>query len=106
MTAPARRHFLPRVSPPKRLLKRATWPPEIDHLAVAAGPGRVHLGVDVEGHGVALLAPGRARLEGRAVGHLHLDHMVIGMGAGLHVVDFLEMWLVPTSLDRKVERAL
>src|SRR3954465_11297224 len=58
----------------------------IEQLLVAAGPGRGGLGIDVQLERVAFLAPGRAGLEGRAVGHLDLDHMVIGMGVGLHIV--------------------
>src|SRR3954470_15131387 len=57
----------------------------VDHAVVAAGPGRMDLGIDVELEGVARLAPGGAGLEHGAVGHLHLDHVVIGMGVGLHL---------------------
>src|SRR3954470_21088196 len=57
----------------------------VEHSVVAARPGRMDLVVDVELEGVALLAPGGAGLEHGAVGHLHLDHVVIGMGVGLHL---------------------
>ena len=80
--APIAAYFLPRVRPPKRLLKRATWPPVSSILLVAAGPGRVRGRIDVELQRVAFLAPGGAGLEDGAVGHLHLDHVVIGVGIG------------------------
>src|SRR5580704_10108804 len=56
----------------------------VDQLLRAAGPGRVRLRVDVETHGVAGLAPGRAREELGAVGHDDLDGMITGVGLGLH----------------------
>src|SRR6185437_15592228 len=59
----------------------------VEQLLVAAGPGRMRLGIDVQLQRVAFLAPGRTGLEGRAVGHLDLDHMVIGMGVDLHLID-------------------
>src|SRR5688572_21232703 len=59
----------------------------VEQLLVAAGPGRMDLGVDVELQRVAFLAPGGAGLEHGAVGHLHLDHVVIGVGLGLHLFD-------------------
>src|SRR5688572_21475502 len=58
----------------------------VEQLLVAAGPGRVDLGVDVEVHGVALFAPGRTCLELGPVGHFDSDHVVIGVGTGLHGV--------------------
>src|SRR5262245_34866585 len=51
----------------------------VHELLVAAGPGRVSLGVDVEGERVALLAVGRVGLELGAVRHHHLDEVVVGM---------------------------
>jgi dCTP deaminase len=39
-------------------------------------------------------------LEGGAVGHLHRDEMVIGVGILLHVL--LHHWPVPTGLKRRV----
>jgi crotonobetainyl-CoA:carnitine CoA-transferase CaiB-like acyl-CoA transferase len=56
----------------------------VEHARVAAGPGRVDLGIDVELQRVAFLAPGGAGLEGGAVGHLHRDHVVLGMRVALH----------------------
>src|SRR5262245_42727445 len=72
----------------------------VEHARIAARPGRMDLGIDVELQRVAFLAPGGARLEHGAVGHLHLDHVVIGMDVGLHVIDLSWVWLVPTSLER------
>src|SRR3982074_1418986 len=42
----------------------------VDALA-HAGPGRMGLGIDIQAQRGAFLAPGRLRLEGRAVGHDH-----------------------------------
>src|SRR5687767_3230877 len=56
----------------------------VEHPVAAAGPGRVDAGVDVEVQRVAFLAPGRAGLELGAVGHLDVDHVVVGVGFGLH----------------------
>src|SRR3546814_10761615 len=56
----------------------------IQQAAVTAGPCRVNLGIDVELHRVAFLAPGGAGFEHGAVGHLHLDGVIIGMNVGLH----------------------
>src|SRR5688572_28597692 len=54
------------------------------HLALAAGPRRMADWVDVERQRVAFLAPGGAGFEHGAVSHLHLDHVVLGVGLGLH----------------------
>ena len=54
------------------------------HQPVHAGPGRVRLRIDVEPQRVARLAIGRARLEGRAVGHHHVDLVVVRMDFFLH----------------------
>ncbi len=43
-------------------------------------------GIDFERHRVALFAPGRARLVFGAVGHLDVDHVILGMRVGLHVM--------------------
>src|SRR3546814_14612869 len=59
----------------------------IQQAAVTAGPCRVNLGIDVELHRVAFLAPGGAGFEHGAVGHLHLDGVIIGMNVGLHGAD-------------------
>src|SRR5690606_30985880 len=53
-------------------------------LARAASPRRVAGRIDVERQRVAFAAPGGARLEHGAVGHLHLDHVVVGVNVGLH----------------------
>src|SRR5690606_18595821 len=66
-------------------------------LARAASPRRVAGRIDVECQRVAFAAPGGARLEHGAVGHLHLDHVVIGMGIGLHGVSPSCMRPVPTG---------
>src|SRR5215472_11329086 len=54
------------------------------HQAMNAGPGRMRLGIDLEIERVAGLAPGRARLEGRSVGHHDVDLMVFGMDLLFH----------------------
>src|SRR5438093_11600326 len=84
--------------PAKALVEAGDVAAAVEHACAAARPGRMDLGVDVELQGVAFLAPGGAGLEGGAVGHLHLDHVIIGMGVALHrqVPDFR---LVPTSLE-------
>jgi regulator of CtrA degradation len=56
----------------------------VEQLLLAAGPGRMRLRVDVEPHRVALLAPGGAGGELRAVGHDDLDGMIVGVGIGFH----------------------
>src|SRR3990167_7700013 len=53
-------------------------------LARTTSPCRVRGRVDFESERVAFLAPGGASLENGAVGHLHLDHVVVGMNASLH----------------------
>src|SRR5690348_7040100 len=55
------------------------------HLAGAAGPRGVYLRIDVEVDRVAFLAPGRPDLKLGAVGHLDVDHVVIGVDTGLHL---------------------
>src|SRR5690242_21223503 len=71
----------------------------IEQTLVAAGPRRVRGGIDVERQRVTFAAPGGARLEHGAVGHLHLDHVVIGVGVLLHVTNSLSRWF-PTSRER------
>src|SRR2546421_1229429 len=61
------------------LLEARQAPAAIDEVAVAAGPGRVGHGVDVEGELVALLAVGRVGLELGAVGQDYLDTVVVRM---------------------------
>src|SRR3954452_5639273 len=64
----------------------------------------MHLGVDVEVKGVALLAPRRTRLEFGAVGHFDVDRVIFGVNAGLHVnFPWVSCWF-PTS-GRRSERA-
>src|SRR5690606_23590846 len=53
-------------------------------LARTASPRRVAGRIDVQRQRVAFAAPGGARLEHGAVGHLHLDHVVVGVNVGLH----------------------
>src|SRR5438876_3489047 len=56
----------------------------VDQVLLAAGPGRMRFRIDVEPHGVARLAPGAPRLEFGAVGHHHLDGVILGMNVALH----------------------
>src|SRR5690606_31285318 len=56
----------------------------VHQLARAAGPGGMGLGVDVELQRVAFLAPGRTGLVGGAVGHDHVDGVVVRVNIGLH----------------------
>ena len=56
----------------------------VEQLLLAAGPGRVRLGIDVEAQRVAFLAPGGAGGEFGAVGHHHLDGVVVRMQVGFH----------------------
>src|SRR5262245_26246038 len=49
----------------------------IDQVAIASGPSRVRLGVDVEGEGVALFAVGGVGLKLGSVRHRHFDTMVV-----------------------------
>src|SRR5690242_9964982 len=66
-------------------------------LLLAAGPCRMTRRIDFQGQRVAFAAPGGARLELGAVGHLDLDHVVIGMRIGLHGVVLACVWPVPTG---------
>src|SRR3954451_21679762 len=56
------------------------------NLASSANPGRMDLGIDVEVKRVAFLAPGRTDLELGAVGHFDVDHVVVGVNTGLHLI--------------------
>ena len=90
-------YFLPSERPPKRLLKRATWPPVSSiwpRPPVHAGCDRR---IDVELQRVAFLAPRRAGLEGRTVGHLHGDGVVVGVGIVFHRLISLKWRWFPTS---------
>src|SRR5215831_17588539 len=49
----------------------------VDEMAIAAGPGRMRLGIDVEGEGVPLLAIGGVGLKLSAVRHHHLDAVIV-----------------------------
>src|SRR3546814_10045121 len=49
-----------------------------------AGPGRVRLGVDVQAHGDARLAVGRAGLVLAPVGHQDGDLVIVGVDVFLH----------------------
>src|SRR6266446_10366017 len=68
----------------KLLLEPRQPPAAVEKLLLAAGPGRVRLGIDIEAQRVAFLAPGGAGGEFGAVGHHHLDGVIVGMGAGFH----------------------
>src|SRR5262249_17453498 len=76
--------FLLEAEPGELLLEARKPAAAVDQLLLAAGPGRVRLGVDVEAQRVARLAPGRAGGELGAIGHDDLDGVVLGMGVGLH----------------------
>jgi hypothetical protein len=68
-----------------------TRPPVSIRRELAAGPGRVHGGVDVERQRVAFGAPGRAHLHDVAVGHLDVDDVVVGMDVFFHLVRLLTL---------------
>ena len=51
---------------------------------VNAGPCRMRFGVDIKTQRIAGLAPGGAGLEFAAVGHDHINFMVVGMDVVLH----------------------
>src|SRR5262249_17429109 len=53
-------------------------------LLLTAGPSRMRLRVDVEVQRVALLAPRAAGGELGAVGHHHLDGVIVRMQVGFH----------------------
>src|SRR3546814_15807104 len=55
-----------------------------DLQAMLAGPGRVRLGVDVQAHGDARLAVGRAGLVLAPVGHHDGDLVIVGVDVFLH----------------------
>src|SRR5215468_913412 len=66
------------------LLEPREPPAAIHQLLLTAGPGRMRLGVDVEVHGVAFLAPGAAGGEFSTVGHHHLDGVIVRMQVEFH----------------------
>src|SRR5260221_8096242 len=51
-----------------------------------ASPSRVGLGIDVEAQARAFLAPGRPRLERRAVRHHHVDLVVVWVNLLFHAI--------------------
>src|SRR5690606_35740780 len=53
--------------------------------------------IDLERHSIAFAAPGGARLEFGAIGHLDVDDVVIGMRIGLHGVNPSVRQPVPTG---------
>src|SRR3546814_4912879 len=77
--ASALRLFAAEREPAEALVEARDLPARIDEALVAAGPCRMRRRIDVERHRVALFAPGGTRLEQRAVGHLHLDQMIVGV---------------------------
>src|SRR5215472_2608657 len=79
----------------------------VDQMLLAAGPGRVRLRVDVEVHGVAGLAPGRPGGELGAVGHHHLDGVVVRMGLVFHgsIVPIAEIWRLYNAIRRSRQAA-
>src|SRR3546814_9713253 len=56
-----------------------------DLTLIAAGPGRMRGGINIQCHRVAFLAPGGASLERRAIGHLDRDEVIIGMRVLFHM---------------------
>src|SRR5262245_26297405 len=62
------------------LLEAGQTAAAIEQLLLAAGPGRMRLGVDIEVQHIALFAPGGARGELGAVGHFDRDGVIVGMG--------------------------
>src|SRR5262245_43875495 len=66
------------------LLEPREPPAAIHQLLLTAGPSRMRLRVDIEVHGVAFLAPGAAGGEFGAVGHHHLDGVIVRMQVGFH----------------------
>src|SRR4051794_37712355 len=68
----------------------------VEELRLAAGPGRMDGRIDVELQRVAFLAPGGAGFEHGAVGHLHLDQVIIGVNILLHLAIPEHGWF-PTS---------
>src|SRR5215472_230629 len=66
------------------LLEPRKPPAAVDQLLLTAGPGRMRLRVDVEVQRVALLAPRAASGELGAVGHHHLDGVIVRMQVGFH----------------------
>src|SRR6516225_6680532 len=66
------------------LLEPREPPAAIHQLLLTAGPGRMRLRVDVEVHGVAFLAPGAPGGEFGAVGHHHLDGVIVRVQVGFH----------------------
>src|SRR6478609_1845432 len=68
----------------KLLLEARDATAAIHQLRVAAGPGRVRLGVDVEVQRVAFLAPGGAGQVLGSVGHHDLNRMIVRVNFGFH----------------------
>src|SRR5262249_11008874 len=66
------------------LLESREPPAAVDQLLLTAGPSRMRLRVDVEVQRVALLAPRAAGGELGAVGHHHLDGVIVRMQVGFH----------------------
>ena len=56
----------------------------IEKTLLPAGPSRVRERINIENHGVAFLTPSGARFENGAVGHLDLDHVIVGMALFFH----------------------
>lgn len=74
--------------PAETLIEARDLAARVEHLAAATGPGRVARRIDFERHHIAFLAPGRARLELGAVGHLDGDRVIIGVNTAFHVSSF------------------
>src|SRR5882762_8185374 len=68
----------------KLLLEPRQPPAAVEKLLLAAGPGRVRLGIDIEAQRVAFLAPGGAGGEFRTVSHHHLNGVIVRMQVRFH----------------------
>src|SRR5580692_4962432 len=71
----------------------------IQQLLRTAGPGRMGVGIDVEVQRRPFGPVGRAREEFLAIGHDDLDHVVMGVDVGLHVMS-LQSGLEPLDGQR------
>src|SRR5690242_3561154 len=67
----------------------------VEHLAAAAGPGRMRSRVDVEVQRVAFIAPGRPGLVLGPVGHFDGDEVIIGVRPALHDRFLASGWFRP-----------
>jgi hypothetical protein len=95
--------FLER-KPTETLVKLGNTATSVKHRSTTASPCWVRCRVDFQGHRVALFAPGGASFKHSSVGHLDLDHVVIGMDIFFHVGKLLKRSRFPTG-SRKIGSA-